>query len=322
MPSRAETDRVVEAWGGLFGTAIRCDDPDTGEIAAWKMSPTHVKTMMDAVRALPTPSAQPPDPAPGVAALHIGFDPLEAIADWEDAEDIANAVAQAAFAHAELRHAAAIQAEAERVRGIIAEAVERHLDRFGIAGVLGDEQPHHVEERESQQALLDLVKGRTLDLGHPAPPERAYSEEKYEAMRARKDAAYKERNRVVAAFAFMAAAMGWRVGIRPTKIDGWSADWHGCVWIDSPAGQMSWHYHDSHAGLFADLPVYDGPEWDGHTTPEKYERLAGLRPERTYTEAEVRAVWERGHDAGMARAYNKPEQGFDHALATLGVSNG
>lgn len=103
-------------------------------------------------------------------------------------------------------------------------------------------------------------------------------------MERRKDEAYTERNRVVAALARLAPRLGWRAGLRKTNIEGWSDDWHGCVWIDTPDGQLSWHFHDSHAPLFEGLPPYDGPAWDGHTTPEKYERLeracAGLTVSR------------------------------------------
>ena len=89
-------------------------------------------------------------------------------------------------------------------------------------------------------------------------------------MEARKDAAYLERNQVVAAL-----AKAYPSGVARTAIDGWSADWHGCVYIDLPTGQASWHFHDSQAYLFADLPPYTG-KWDGHDTPEKYRRLAAL----------------------------------------------
>lgn len=90
-------------------------------------------------------------------------------------------------------------------------------------------------------------------------------------IRARKDAAYAERNKVVAALARL-----YPSGTARTAIEGWSDDWHGCVYIDLPTGQVSWHYHDSHAPLFADLPPYAG-KWDGHTTEQKYQRLAELR---------------------------------------------
>lgn len=89
-------------------------------------------------------------------------------------------------------------------------------------------------------------------------------------MEARKDAAYLERNQVVAAL-----AKCFPSGVARTAIEGWSEDWHGCVYIDLPTGQASWHFHDSHAHLFAGLPAYAG-SWDGHTTEEKYARLARL----------------------------------------------
>ena len=91
------------------------------------------------------------------------------------------------------------------------------------------------------------------------------------AMRQRKDGAYLERNRVVAALASCFPS-----GIARTAIEGWDEEWHGCVYIDLPTGQVSWHYHDSHAHLFAHLPPYTKP-WDGHTTEEKYERVVLLK---------------------------------------------
>lgn len=91
--------------------------------------------------------------------------------------------------------------------------------------------------------------------------------EEVEAMRARKDAAYEERNRVVAAL-----AKCYPSGIARTTIEGWSDDWHGCVYILMPTGQVSWHYHDSQAWLFANLRPFPW-EWDGHTTEQKYARL-------------------------------------------------
>ena len=86
----------------------------------------------------------------------------------------------------------------------------------------------------------------------------------------RKDAAYLERNRLVALLSKLFPA-----GKKRTAIEGWSEDWHGCVYIDLPTGQASWHYHDSQAYLFDHLPEYQG-EWDGHTTEEKYGRIASV----------------------------------------------
>jgi nicotinamide riboside transporter PnuC len=91
-----------------------------------------------------------------------------------------------------------------------------------------------------------------------------------EDMRRRKDSAYEERNKVVAALAQLFPS-----GVARTAIEGWSQEWHGCVYIDLPTGQVSWHFHDSQAHLFEGLPAYT-KDWDGHDTPEKYRRLAAL----------------------------------------------
>ncbi len=84
------------------------------------------------------------------------------------------------------------------------------------------------------------------------------------------DQAYNERNRLVACL-----ASHYPAGIKKTAIEGWDPAWHNCVYIDLPTGQASWHYHDREADLFAHLPPYKG-EWDGHTTDEKYQRIADL----------------------------------------------
>ena len=60
-----------------------------------------------------------------------------------------------------------------------------------------------------------------------------------DAMREEKDNAYLERNRLVAFLTRIFPS-----GKGRTDIPGWSEDWHGCVYIDTPLGQLSWHYHD------------------------------------------------------------------------------
>lgn len=84
------------------------------------------------------------------------------------------------------------------------------------------------------------------------------------------DRAYEERNRLVALLARI-----YPSGIRKTDIEGWDPAWQNCVFIDTPAGQMSWHIHDREMAAFADLPLYTKP-WDGHSTEEKYDRVAAL----------------------------------------------
>src|SRR5258708_24529163 len=85
------------------------------------------------------------------------------------------------------------------------------------------------------------------------------------------DSAYHERNAVVAFLAKLFPS-----GTKRTAIPGWDPEWGGCVYIDLPTGQASFHYHDRDAHLFEGLPLYKG-EWDGHTTEEKYARMASFK---------------------------------------------
>lgn len=110
-------------------------------------------------------------------------------------------------------------------------------------------------------------------------------------MEAQKDGAYLERNRCVALIARMAINAGLTAGTARTAIEGWSADWHGCVYVDLPTGQTSWHFHDSQAWLFADLPAYTGA-WDGHDTPEKYRRVGDAFSTASRPDADLAALME------------------------------
>lgn len=85
-----------------------------------------------------------------------------------------------------------------------------------------------------------------------------------------RDRAYRERNQLVALLSTLYPSKRAR-----THIPGWDPAWHGCVFIEFPTFQGSWHYHDDDADLFEHLPD-ELVAWDGHTTEEKYERIAGL----------------------------------------------
>lgn len=56
-------------------------------------------------------------------------------------------------------------------------------------------------------------------------------------------------------------------------------DWP-VIYIDGPAGQMSWHLAKGDLPLFLHVPRVAPSDprarWDGHSTPEKYQRLAAL----------------------------------------------
>lgn len=107
---------------------------------------------------------------------------------------------------------------------------------------------------ETAQKVIGLLESHIVNM-----VERA-TEESREA----KDQAYAERNKLVALLSTLFPA-----GRKKTAIEGWDEAWHGCVFIDFPWGQASWHYHDSQAWMFDRLPLYKG-EWDGHLTDEKY----------------------------------------------------
>jgi hypothetical protein len=83
-------------------------------------------------------------------------------------------------------------------------------------------------------------------------------------------AVYKERGQVVLALARLAQAQGWTVG---RMVDAEAPDWP-VLMIDTPEGQISWHFKTDELPL--DLPLYDGV-WDGHDTEEKYRRLAAAQ---------------------------------------------
>jgi hypothetical protein len=94
-------------------------------------------------------------------------------------------------------------------------------------------------------------------------------DDELEDMLARKDAAYEERNRVVAV---LSAIWPSHLAHHPESDLTWERDWLTIVCIHSPAGQLTWHIHDSQTFLFAHLPIGEN-HWDGHTTEQKYQRL-------------------------------------------------
>lgn len=93
-----------------------------------------------------------------------------------------------------------------------------------------------------------------------------------DALKAAKDQAYAERNKLVAALSKFLPA--WLE--RHPEHEEWEDDWRWTVFIDGPTRQMTWHIHDSELPLFDHLPRSNSHRWDGHTTEEKYERLAAL----------------------------------------------
>lgn len=95
-------------------------------------------------------------------------------------------------------------------------------------------------------------------------------------LRKRKDQAYSERNICVALLAKFSYELGLNVGtaLHDIQDKDWDKDWRTIIYIDLPkVGQVSWHLHDSQVQLVQELPPYN-KTWDGHTTEEKYDRIA------------------------------------------------
>lgn len=91
-------------------------------------------------------------------------------------------------------------------------------------------------------------------------------------LRRQKNEAYAERNMLVAA---LSKVFGSWLAHHPEEDKEWEDEWRTIVFVELPTGQASWHIHDSERPLFAHLDW--GPnKWDGHTTDQKYERLAAL----------------------------------------------
>ena len=116
-------------------------------------------------------------------------------------------------------------------------------------------------------------------------------------LEAQKDGAYSERNQLVAALSKLFPSwMEWH----SEEDAAWDNDWRNIVFIELPTGKVSWHIHDSELNHFHHLRKMVGSYWDGHTTDEKYRRLAAL-PEKKipYLEELMNQQRERIHDLAM-----------------------
>ena len=86
---------------------------------------------------------------------------------------------------------------------------------------------------------------------------------------------YSERAAVVAALARAARETGRKVwfGVDPKEPE-WPV-----LFIDLPTGQVSWHFSAQDRDAYASDISNGSGKWDGHTTEEKYARLAAwLKP--------------------------------------------
>jgi hypothetical protein len=92
-------------------------------------------------------------------------------------------------------------------------------------------------------------------------------------LKAQKDNAYWERDQLVAALSKVYPAhLAWH----PEDDKSWEDDWRNIVCVHLPTGQATWHIHDREVPWFDHL-VRLPAHWDGHTTEEKYDRLAAIQ---------------------------------------------
>lgn len=129
-------------------------------------------------------------------------------------------------------------------------------------------------EATKQLKLSDELASAAVSSYHELQENLAEAEARTVEVLSDKNEAYRQRNYLVAALAKLFPS-----GIRKTDIPGWEDDWHGCCFIDLPSGQISYHFHDSHAHLFADLPAYE-TLWDGHDKETVHSRLLSIRASR------------------------------------------
>jgi hypothetical protein len=120
-----------------------------------------------------------------------------------------------------------------------------------------------------------------------------------------KDAVYAERNRLVAALSKLLPS---HLARHPDTDTSWEDDWRWIVVVNVPAGQMTWHIHDSEREMFNHLDVRADFAWDGHTTDEKYRRLGLLASWRDPIAAAVDAQLHPLKDEliAMGRTLAKP----------------
>ncbi len=98
-----------------------------------------------------------------------------------------------------------------------------------------------------------------------------------------KDGAYAERNKLVALLCSL-----YQSSLEQVGGEGGEPGWNWVVVIALPTGQATWHIHDDELGLFDHVPRDQGAAWDGHTTDEKYVRVADAAKGKTNGTCHVR----------------------------------
>lgn len=87
------------------------------------------------------------------------------------------------------------------------------------------------------------------------------------------EAAYLDRNLLLALLARFCSTNRWPTWTGPASDP--EPGFSRVLFIETPEGQISYHYPDGLEPLFAPFPTR-GAAWDGHSTETKRERLRGV----------------------------------------------
>lgn len=159
-------------------------------------------------------------------------------------------------------------AHAAEVERVTAELKQENEENFALI----------TKQSNLLTATVNALRGDPPDdvlwSHHDIPDLAKELRERIERLEEAKNTAYAERQKMVQSLTFIFPAHMKR---HPDSDSEWEDDWRNIVCIHGPAGQMTWHIHDSEAGMFGHLnrkpDPFEGCEYDGHTTPEKYDRL-------------------------------------------------
>jgi hypothetical protein len=142
-----------------------------------------------------------------------------------------------------------------------------------------NEIQHELARQQNESEIKEMNGFNSPPLPSPMfakEADQAWIPQRYERLIKEKNEAYKERNKVVAAMAVAMQGLGYDVYRSKHVPDAdsqlWSSDWQNVLFIESPYGQMSWHFHDSEIYLLQVFPFKEN-KWDGHTAEDKYLRL-------------------------------------------------
>jgi hypothetical protein len=135
----------------------------------------------------------------------------------------------------------------------------------------------HPDRHPSTRSLAKEEARTTAQPDHYTPFKELEQQAEIIRLTAERDGAYRERAQLLALLARHYPAV--ITGAPDVDEPGWTL-----LVLDLPTGQAAWHQHPRDISFFNHVPDVpaDDPrvQWDGHTTEEKYRRIAELAAAR------------------------------------------